>query len=187
MGDLKASILAALSSDVPIRRAEVREWVTPAQDLEMLALLYRLTDEAWNRIEPHLEAHETCGIIRCYLLRCIQEDPRHDWAFTRFEAAMQLEAWFDYLADKPEDRTAILRESAAAVTDAYVCGDAEMRRTIEQAFLEHVLEQTRMRPFFEHWAANDQLREAWTSAIEWADAHPNFMRDLRRGMSSRDV
>jgi hypothetical protein len=190
MNDLKLSISVALSSDGVIPRDSVRDWVTRAQDLETLALLYRLTDEAWDRIEPRLEPNETCAVIRSYLLRCIEEYPRddqNDWAFTRFEAAMQLEAWFDYLADKAEDRSDILRESAAAGTDAYLRGDSEMRRTIEQAFLEHVLEQTRMRPLFEHWATHEQLREAWVAAIEWADEHPNFTKGLRAGTSDRDV
>lgn len=188
--DLNRSISTALTSEDIIPRNRVRDWITRAQDLETLALLYRLTGEAWSRIEPGLEPHETCAVIRRYLLRCIEENPqndRDDWAFTPFEAAMQMEAWFDYLADKTDDSSEILRESAAAITDAYLRGDSEVRRTIEQSFLEHVLEQTRMRPLFEHWATHEQLREAWAAAIAWADEHPNFMKNLRGRMSNPDV
>lgn len=115
MTDVKRAISEALTSDSRLTREMVREWLRGANDLETLALLYRLTDEAWHRIDPHVELEETCSLIQTYLLQCIREDPQDDWALTRYEAAWQLEAWFDHIASLPADTRAILRDAEAAI------------------------------------------------------------------------
>jgi hypothetical protein len=179
MGVVKEAVTEALKADDRLDRVQVREWILRASDVEELALLYRLTDEGWNRIDPHLETEETCALIRDYLLRCILEDPQDGPALTRYEAAGELEAWFDHLAGMSEDGGAILRASAAAVTQAFLAGDDAVRRAIEHGFLEHVLEQSGLRPLFEHWATDSRLEGAWRTALAWGQAHPDFMKGLR--------
>jgi hypothetical protein len=179
MSTLNAELSAALTSEGRLPRAAVRDWVRRADDLRDLALLYRLTDVAWHRIEPALESAETCTLIRTYLLRCIQEDPQDPSLLTQYEAAGLLEAWFDHLSSVSEDTTAILKESAEAITEAFLRGNEKVQRAIEQGFLEHVLEQVKFRPLFEQWANDDRLRGAWEAAIAWGDGHPNFMKSLR--------
>jgi hypothetical protein len=65
-------------------------------------------------------------------------------------------------------------------------GDDEVRNAIEAGFLEHALETEALRPYFEHWSTGERLCPAWTRAIEWGKAHPDFtwgmlkqLRDIR--------
>ena len=110
-------------------------------------MLYKLTDEAWNRIEPPLEGQETCALIQRYLLRCIRENPQGGAALSRYEAAGVLEAWFDHLAST-QDGPAPLQAVVVAVTDLFLGGDDLVRGAIATGFLKHVLEQPALRPYF---------------------------------------
>jgi hypothetical protein len=178
MGELKESIQAALGSEAPIPRALVREWIQKADSVQVDALLYELTRDAWNRVEPYLDSAETCALIQRYLLRCIREDPKDGNAQSRYEAAGELERWVDYLADR-EDAGGILQAVAAAVTELFLSSDDHVRRAIETGFLEHVLEQRKLRHLFADWAHDERLQDAWRHALAWGNAHPNFVKTLR--------
>jgi len=178
MDELKVAIQAALQSDDRIQRAQVRAWIHGAQDIETFALLYRLTDEGWNRIEPRLDQDETRYLICRYLLMCVRDNPQGLAALPRYEAAGELEAWFDHLSDM-EDAQKTLQEVAVAVTNLFLTSDDDVRAAIETGFLEHVLEQVRLRPLFAHWAENEQLQDAWQHALAWGEAHPNQMKAVR--------
>jgi hypothetical protein len=54
MKDFSSEIEAALVTDKPIAREKVIRWIESASDLPALAKLYRLTDEAYDRIQPDL-------------------------------------------------------------------------------------------------------------------------------------
>jgi hypothetical protein len=177
MSELKAEIQTALQSHTSIARERVRGWIRDARDVETLALLYRLTDEGWDQIVPELETDETCALIQQYLLRCIREDTQDGAALPRQEAAGELEVWFDHLASK-EDKQTILQRVTAAVTDLYLSGDEQVRRAIETGFLEHVLEQVKLRVWFSPWANDERLRDAWHHGLAWGQAHPDYMKHL---------
>jgi hypothetical protein len=180
MDELEASIHVALGSGDPIPRELVREWIQRADRVEADAMLYKLTDEAWNRIEPPLEGQETCTLIERYLLRCIRENPQGGGALSRYEAAGAREAWFDHLSST-EDGPNRLQTVVAAVTDLFLRGDDQVRLAIETGFLEHVLEQPTLRPLFSHWAHDDRLQDAWQACLAWGEAHPNFVKNFRAG------
>jgi len=66
-------------------------------------------------------------------------------------------------------------------------GDDQVRAAVETGFLEHVLEQPRMRPLFSEWANDGRLQETWRHALAWGEAHPNFMRGLREQLRDRQL
>jgi hypothetical protein len=178
MVDLAAVIQAAIESDGPIDRLQVRNWIHDAIDLKTVGLLYRLSRRAWNRIEPNLERDETCQLICRYLLLCISENPKDGAGHQRYEAAGELESWFDHLSNT-EGTQGSLREVATAVTTLYLGSDTDVRLAIETGFLEHVFEQAKLRPFFSHWAEDERLRDGWQQALAWGEAHPDYMRGIR--------
>jgi hypothetical protein len=183
MNELSQSIEDALQSEGPIPRELVRRWMQDATTVEVDALLYKLTGEAWNRIEPPLERGETCALIERYLLGCIRENPQGGVALSRYGAAGELEAWFDHLASI-DDTAEILRGVVASVTTLFLTGDDHIRGAIETGFLEHVLEQATLRPLFSHWTHDERLQDAWQHALAWGQAHPNFMKSLRARLRS---
>jgi hypothetical protein len=119
---------------------------------------------------------------------CIRENPQGGTALPRYEAAGELEVWFDHLANMG-DRQETLQAGAAAVTSLYLTSNDDVRVAIETGFLEHVLEQVRLRPLFMRWANDAQLQDAWRHALAWGEAHPNYMRGIRdqlRALQSKD-
>src|SRR4051812_45690376 len=102
MTDVTQLIRVALKSKDAIPRQHIRQWIKNADTVAVEALLYELTRDAWNRIQPTLERDETCALIQGYLLRCIRENPTDGLALTRYEAAAELEGWFDRLAARED-------------------------------------------------------------------------------------
>ena len=176
---INTAIRIALRSRDSIPRELVREWIGSSPDIETLALLYQLTSQAWSRITPELERDETCAFIRDYFLQCILEDPGDGLALSRYEAAGELELWFDYLSDQPSTEN-ILKGVAKAVTELFLSSNDAVQRAIETGFLEHILEQEKLRHYFSHWGDNERLRESWQCALAWGEAHPDHMKDLRQ-------
>ncbi|MEO7932457.1 MAG: hypothetical protein ABIT76_04785 [Chthoniobacterales bacterium] len=121
-----------------------------------------------------------------YLLRCIRDDPQDGDTPTRYEAAGELEVCFDDIA-KRSDADDMLTELAAAVTQLFLASDESVQRAIETGFLEHVLEQPKLRRFFAHWEGDDRLREAWDCALAWGEAHPNFTKGLRDELQRESI
>jgi hypothetical protein len=188
MTDITQQIRFAIASSDAIPRQHVRQWIEQADTVAVDALLYELTRDAWNRIEPALERDETCALIQRYLLGCIREDRTDGLTLTRYEAAAELEGWFDQLAER-DDTHDVAQRVATAVTDLFLAGDASTRGAIETGFLEHVLEQRSQRSLFAHWAHDERLQDAWRHALAWGEAHPNFLKGLRdrlRAFSAED-
>ena len=178
MDELKSTIQAALQSNDPLERERVRAWIREAHDVETLAYVYQLTEKGWHRIEPCLEKDETCQLICRYLLMCIRENPQGRVALTRYDAAGELEGWIDHLSNMP-DTEKTLQGVAALVTELFLSSDDAVRGALETGFLEHVLEQSKLRPLFAHWADDERLKGTWQRALDWGEAHHNQMKGFR--------
>jgi hypothetical protein len=174
-------IAAALSSAEPIARARILEWIaaTPDSDLSTLAKLYRLTGEGYYRIQPELGREPTCMLIQRYLLGCIQKGVAdgEEGVQERFEAAESLHVWFKHVLEM-DGTSAVLAQVASAVTSLYLDSDEDVRTAIETGFLEHALETTALRPYFQHWASDQRLKPAWNRALEWGKSHPDYMAEM---------
>ena len=182
--DFSAEIDVALLGNAPIPRERVLCWFEAAKDLSTLAKLYRLTDEGYYRIQPDLGRDASCALIQRYLLQCIREGvPDDDKIQGRYEAAQSLHVWFCHLLEM-KDTSAVLIAAAAGVTELFLLSGSDVRTAIETGFLEHVLETAALRPYFEHWSRDSNLREAWERALEWGKAHPDYtwglLQQLRR-------
>jgi hypothetical protein len=182
--DFSAEIDLALLGDAQIPRERVLYWIEATTDLSTLAKLYRLTDEGYYRIQPDLGRDASCALIQRYLLQCIREGVSDNGEIqARYEAAQSLHVWFCHLLEL-KDTSAVLTAAAGAVTELFLASGEDVRTAIETGFLEHVLETAALRPYFEHWSRDSNLREAWERALEWGKAHPDYtwglLQQLRR-------
>jgi hypothetical protein len=182
--DFRAEINAALLDDAPIPRDKVLRWIDAAADLSTLAKLYRLTDEGYYRIQPDLGRDASCALIQRYLLQCVREGvAESDEIQGRYEAAQLLHVWFCHLLEI-KDTSAVLTVAASGVTELFLTSREDVRNAIETGFLEHVLETAALRPYFEHWSREPNLKEVWDRALEWGKAHPDYtwglLQRLRR-------
>ena len=73
-----------------------------------------------------------------------------------------------------KDTSAVLTAAAADVTELFLASGEDVRTAIETGFLEHILETAALRPYFERWSRDSNLREAWERALEWGKAHPDY-------------
>lgn len=183
-----AEIAAAFAAGTLIPRSQVMAWSRDTQDIRTRAALYEGVSTAYDRIQPALGMKETCRIATEYLLECVRLDVHEEGVHSRYEAAAELEGWFDHMADsKGTEAEIVMAETAAAVTALYLDSDEDGQRAIETGFLEHVLEQERLRPWFAHWASDARLRDAWDAALAWGRAHPDFVKRLRAQQRSGNV
>lgn len=183
-----SDINAAISSDGPIPKETVLGWIDAVADSELstLSKLYRLTNEAYYRIQPELGMESTCGLIQRYLLGCIHEGATDNEDIEeRYEAAMSLHVWFRHLL-VIEGASTILAGAADAVTKLYLDSEQDVRDAIETGFLEHALETSALRPYFEHWGSDSRLQEAWNRALEWGKVHPDYMAGMFKPLQQTD-
>jgi len=137
-------------------------WIEATSDLSTLAKLYRLTEEGYYRIQPDLGRDASCALIQRYLLQCIREGVSDDGEIQgRYEAAQSLHVWFRHLLEM-KDTSAVLTAAAGAVTELFLASGEDVRTAIETGFLEHVLGTAALRPYFEHWSRDPNLRELGT-------------------------
>jgi hypothetical protein len=175
--DYRREIDAALSSQDSIPKDKVLLWIESAGDLTTLAKVYRLTGDGYYRIKPELGREAECRAVQRYLLECIRQDVTDNEEIeSRWEAAATLHFWLRHLLEKG-DSSDVITGAAKAVTDLFLTNE-EVRDAIEMGFLEHALETSALRQYFEHWSRDERLREAWERALEWGKAHPDYTWDL---------
>jgi len=170
----------ALSGDGTIPSEQVLSWIDAAadSDLPTLSKLYRLTGEGYYRIQPELGRGPTCALIQRYLLGCIRDGVTdNDEIQERHEAAGTLHVWFRHLAGM-DGTSEVLTAAANGLMKLYLESGEEVRVAIETGFLEHALETAALRPYFEKWGSDPRLEPAWRRALEWGDAHPDYMAGL---------
>jgi hypothetical protein len=171
---------AALFSEGPIRREQVVSWIDAAadSDLRTLSKLYRLTGEGYHRIQPELGRGPTCGLIERYLLGCVRDGVTDNNEIQeRYEAAESLHVWFRHLVGM-DATSSVLTAAAEGLKKLYLESGEDVRAAIETGFLEHALETAALRSYFEKWASDPRLEPALKRALEWGEAHPDYMAGL---------
>jgi hypothetical protein len=114
---------------------------------------------------------EQCEVMADYLLACLSSNPASDdFIHSGFEAGHALASCLKHWSAIPaaSDVIAIVVKRLA---ELYRESDAEGRNRIETGALEHMLEAPRLRSYFEHWAQDAELREAYEPALAWGRAH----------------
>jgi hypothetical protein len=167
--DLSPEVESALSGTGTIPRAIYERWIRG--DLRTRARVYALTASQWSRIHPEPAEAEHCRFMADYLLECLLQNPEGDDFLHRgFEAASEMAAWLKHLAKIP-DGNVVLTDVASRLAVAYTAADSTTRNRIETGTLEHALESPAVRRFFDSWATDPILRDAYEHALVWGVAH----------------
>lgn len=156
----------------PIPRERVLGWIERG-DLEAWGLLYTLTRDAHDRIEPKLDLQTAGEFLLDYYLRCIAEDPEpNDDLHSRFEAAWEMVPWLDHLWELKPESERLLALFVERVTESYRHGATEVRNAIETGFLEHAFERKELVALFAEWRHDPELGHAYELCLDWGRAHP---------------
>jgi hypothetical protein len=164
-------IAEAYASDAVIPAERIADWIEGG-DLEAWGLLYTLTRDAHDRIQPPLGVDATCTFLLNYYLRCIVENPEPaDDLHSRFEAAWEMVPWLDHLWGLRPETDRVIPFLVRRVTETYLEGDPDIRNAIETGFLEHAFERPEFVPLFDAWRTDPDLRQAYEECLEWGLAH----------------
>jgi hypothetical protein len=152
----------------PISRTRVLQ-LMDSDDIEVLGMLYKfVTDKKRSKvISPSLQFEDYCRFMTRYYERCLKEDPRGEWADSRYSAGWGLVNWFVSLwNDKAVPRSAI-SDLKTWLAGIYKDADADLRLCVETATLEHLFEHKDIRKYFADWEGDPILGSAFTGAMGW--------------------
>ncbi len=162
------SELTGESGHGPIARDRVIEWMR-TDDIESMGAIYSLIADHFDRIEPELPFDEYHPFVLTYLQRCLLEDPQSEWTETRYGAGHSINGWFVGSWRDPSQRTSTIAELKEWLAALYVAGDAEVRKALVQATLEHLFENREVAEYFSDWKEHPVLSTAYDEAMKWVD------------------
>ena len=81
-------------SDRTVSRAKLERWIN-ADDIHVLGATYALISDPNHvaRITPPLQLSEVSAFLQRYFVRCLREDPKSDWADSRYTAGWDIVRW----------------------------------------------------------------------------------------------
>jgi hypothetical protein len=170
----KRSRLQALLATNATIPAKFVEELMASDNREDQADAYYCLSERWRKIRPERELWATAPFVLGFLIQSIVEpcerfDPDSN-VFSSYDAAHALVGAVRSLSDHPEGAEA-RDQFIEKIKTTFVAGDAAVRGCIETGFLEHVLEFSDLRPLFDSWKQQPDLREAYVRALEWGRNH----------------
>jgi len=160
------SELTGESGSQPIARQRVLEWMQ-TDDIDCMGALHSLITDHYDRIQPPLQFDEYHPFVLKYFQRCFREDPRSEWADTRYGAGHSFIGWFVGWWRDPARRTLTIPQLKEWLAALYVAGDADVRKALVQATLEHLFENPEVVDYFSDWRDDSVLSTAYDEATEW--------------------
>jgi hypothetical protein len=163
-------VLAAITSNDPIRADAVRRWMA-ADELTTRGAVYHLLQRAVGRIAPPLSQAEYYPFMLDYLFDCLLLNPKsNEFLHSGFEAAWDLVAWLKHVQNY-EGSADFIAHVVSRITVAYVSADNTTRNRIETGLLEHILESPSLRKYLVSWKDDPDLGDAYKRCLEWGSAH----------------
>jgi hypothetical protein len=149
-----------------VQLGDVRRW-SKSDDIEILGFTSALIHDARFRIEPPLAPNEYKAFVTHYYERCLKEDPKGEWADSRYSAGTTLVNIFGSLWRDSAVPREVVNELKDWLGRLYAEGDETLRTCIVTATLEHLFEQKDIRDFFSDWKERPVLTIAHKEASEW--------------------
>jgi hypothetical protein len=166
-----AEAAAALTSNAPVAREDVRRWID-GSDLLTWSAVYALFEEPTPRITPEFTAEEQAEFMRRYLLRCIEENPAPGALLHGgYEAAWALASCLKAWRKRGGRLASSVRGVALDLEKIYRRGEPATQNRVLCGVMEHAFEDPALRPYFSGWDRDEDLRDAYKLALEWGASH----------------
>ena len=147
---------------------DLREWMNSG-DIEIAGFAYHMMGDARFKVQPPLTVEEYVDFIKRYYERGLRENSDGDWSNNRFSAGSDLVNIFARLWRDQQVPRALLSDLKNWLGVLYKSVDEEIRHSVVQATLEHLVEQKPIRDFFSDWRQDPVLRIAYDEACLWPD------------------
>jgi hypothetical protein len=158
---------ADLNETREIPAALVQTWMkSPEPDIRgaTYALLY---SAHVNRVKPPIPFDDRFQFFLDYYSWCLRVDPPpFGWANTRYSAGWDLVGWFCLLWDEGISKK-YFEKIKSRLEEIYKQGDAELKKAVEHAIMEHLFERKNIRQFFSSWKDDPGLKPAFDEAMLW--------------------
>jgi len=119
------------------------------------------------RINPTLSFDEIFDFTLQYFDWCMRTDPAPGgWANTRYSAGWDLVGWFFGLWDEGRDKK-YFKVIKSRLAKLYKAADADLKKAIEHAIIEHLFERKQVRNFFSDWKDDPELKSAHDEGMLW--------------------
>jgi len=140
-------------------------------DTELAGAIYDIvtTEKLRKRIEPPLTDKELDYLITEYFERCILNDPKGEWALTRYSAAWEAQDCILGAWESEGGGSESFTRWKKWMEKLYRAGDEGIKRAIVDGILEHLFEKKGLRQSFADWKADSELKTAYDEAQLWAD------------------
>lgn len=150
-----------------IPAVQVRNWMA-SDDGDVRGATYAFLHSAHaQRVRPELSFDDVFDFTLNYYDWCISTDPAPGgWANTRYSAGWDLVGWFCGLWDQQRDKKYFERIKAR-LANLYKTGDADLKKSIEHAMIEHLFERKPIRKFFADWDKDPDLKPAHDEGMLW--------------------
>jgi hypothetical protein len=158
-----------LTVPVTIARETILAW-SAARDIERLGALCRLIQAPNVAVEPPLSFAEYAGIVLPYLRRCIDEDPRGEWAESRASAATTFRHWFAWLWRHRARWQSELLRLKAWLHETVAAADEATRACLVAIVLEPLLDDPAIARYFADWRAMPATARACADAFRLREA-----------------
>jgi hypothetical protein len=153
-----------------ISRDSLLAWMQ-SDDVESKGAVHALLalENVRARISPPLQFDDYYRFTSAYFFSCLAENPKGEWAHSRYEAGWDLCRWFMQLWDDHVVDRRLLRDLKDRLAAMYRAANVDLRTAIETAVLEHLFEDPRIAEFFEDWSKEEPLSMAYGAAKLWVD------------------
>ncbi len=151
--------------EIPV--AQVRNWMASTEPDVRGATYGFLHSVHVSRVKPPLSFDEVFDFILQYYEWCIRADPAPGaWANTRYSAGWDMVSWFCRLWDESRDKK-YFEKIKIRLAVLYKAGDADLKKAIEHATIEHLFENKHIRKFFADWESDADLKAAYDEGMLW--------------------
>jgi len=164
----------------PIPQQLVREAMASAS-LELQSLASDVLTMAYHFVVPPIGVLESGRYLLQFYLRRIAEGPVDSTeVYSPNEAAGELASLMRNAWRMQDTVPEILEEIVTQCTALFRKSDEQTRLCIETGFLERVLEFPELRPLFQFWSNEADLREAYAMSLVWGTEHERPIGQVSR-------
>lgn len=152
----------------PVPQTRVQKWMEESVDADALGATYVFLSKAEHvdRVTPPLSFDPVFDFMLRYYEICLKSNPDSKWANNSYSAGWDLVGWFVWMWDEKRDKK-YFEAVKSLLEKLYLAGDAELKKCIEHAIIEHLFERKPIQKFFGDWRDNPQLRPAYEQGMLW--------------------
>lgn len=136
-------------------------------DIRLLGAMNSVLDMPQNmgRLSPHLDIRSILTFKMHYCERCLTEDPKNEWADSRYTAAWDFASWFLSQYHKSTIVNTDLMLIEQWLKNFFLKSMPQVRICLTRTILAEILRERNIRQLFEDWQKHPDLQRALQSAL----------------------